>query len=54
MENIKNKKSSRVNGIFKINLHIKDKARNKYTYLLKALDEDYATAISQLNINHYL
>lgn len=35
-------------------LHIKDKARNKYTYLLKALDEDYATAISQLNINHYL
>lgn len=29
-------------------LHVKDKARNKYAYLLKALDEDYATAIARL------
>lgn len=35
-------------------LHIKDKARNKYAYLLKALDEDYATAIAQINLHHYL
>lgn len=35
-------------------LHIKDKARNKYAYLLKALDEDYATAIGQIRINYYI
>lgn len=35
-------------------LHVKDKARNKYSYLLKALESDYATAIGQISIGHYL
>lgn len=31
-------------------LHIKDKARNPYSYLLKALDNDYAAAVCQLKM----
>ena len=35
-------------------LNIKDKARNKYSYLIKALENDYAVAIAQIDMNHYL
>lgn len=35
-------------------MYIKDKARNKYTYLLKALEGDYAAAIIQIRLDHYL
>lgn len=35
-------------------LNIKNKARNKYAYLLKALENDYAAAIAQISIGHYL
>lgn len=35
-------------------LHIKDKARNKYSYLLKALENDYAAAIGQIKLEFYL
>jgi len=35
-------------------LHIKDKARNKYSYLLKALEDDFATAIGQISLSHYI
>lgn len=35
-------------------LHIKDKARNKYRYLLKALEYDYATAVGQLRFDYYM
>lgn len=35
-------------------LHIKDKARNKYSYLLDALENDYATAIGQMKFNYHL
>lgn len=35
-------------------LNIKDKARNKYSYLLKALENDYSVAAAQINIEHYL
>ena len=35
-------------------LHIKDKARNKYSYLLKALEEDYARASIQISLDYYL
>lgn len=35
-------------------LNIKDKARNKYSYLLKALENDYAVAIAQIDMNYYL
>lgn len=35
-------------------LNIKDKARNSYSYLLKALENDYAIAIAQIDMNHYL
>lgn len=35
-------------------LNIKEKARNKYSYLLKALENDYAVAIAQISIDHYL
>lgn len=34
--------------------HIKDKARNKYAYLLRALEEDYASAISQISLDYYI
>lgn len=34
-------------------LNIKDKARSKYAYLLKALEEDYASAILQINLDYY-
>ncbi|MGO1470388.1 MAG: replication initiation protein [Tissierella sp.] len=35
-------------------LHIKDKARNKYAYLLKALENDYASAIGQISVDYYI
>ena len=35
-------------------LHTKDKARNKYSYLLKALENDYASAIGQIKLGYYL
>lgn len=35
-------------------LHIKDTARNKYAVLLEALEGDYATAIAQISLGHYL
>lgn len=35
-------------------IHIKDKARNKYSYLLKAIDNDYASAISQISVGYYI
>lgn len=35
-------------------LNIKDKARNSYSYLLKALDNDYASAIAQINLDYYI
>lgn len=35
-------------------LNIKDKARNKYSYLIKALENDYAVAIAQIDMNYYL
>lgn len=35
-------------------LHIKDKARNKYSYLLKALEEDYAKASIQISLDYYI
>lgn len=34
--------------------HIKSKARNKYAYLLKALENDYARAISQVSLDYYV
>lgn len=42
-------------GYIKLNyFHIKDKARNKYSYLLNALDNDYASAISQISLDYYI
>lgn len=35
-------------------LNIKDKARNPYTYLLMALENDYASAIAQINLDYYI
>lgn len=35
-------------------LNIKDKARNKYSYLMKALENDYASAASQIALDYYL
>lgn len=35
-------------------IHIKNKARNKYSYLLKALEKDYASAIGQINLSYYI
>ncbi|MGO1820106.1 MAG: replication initiation protein [Senegalia sp. (in: firmicutes)] len=35
-------------------IHIKDKARNKYAYLLKALENDYASAIGQISLDYYI
>ena len=35
-------------------LHIRDKARNKYSYLLKALENDYAVAAAQIKLDYYL
>ena len=34
--------------------HIKSKARNKYSYLLKALENDYASAIGQISLDYYI
>lgn len=34
--------------------NIKDKARNKYAYLLKALDNDFASAIGQIRLDYYI
>lgn len=34
--------------------HIKGKARNKYSYLLNALENDYASAIGQINLDYYI
>ena len=34
--------------------HIKPKARNKYSYLLKALENDYASAIGQISLDYYI
>ncbi len=34
--------------------YIKDKARNRYAYLLKALEDDYASAISQISLGYYI
>ena len=34
--------------------HVKDKARNKYAYLLKALENDYASAIGQIRLGYYI
>ena len=34
--------------------NIKDKARNKYAYLLKALENDYASAIGQISLSYYI
>ncbi|MGO1652941.1 replication initiation protein [Senegalia sp. (in: firmicutes)] len=34
--------------------HIKGKARNKYSYLLNALEKDYASAIGQINLDYYI
>jgi plasmid replication initiation protein len=35
-------------------IHIKDKARNKYAYLIKALENDYAVAIAQIRVDYYI
>lgn len=35
-------------------LYIEDKARNKYSYLLKALENDYASAIGQISLDYYI
>ena len=35
-------------------IEIKDKARNKYSYLLKALENDYASAIPQISLDYYI
>ena len=35
-------------------IEIKDNARNKYSYLLNALDNDYASAISQISLDYYI
>jgi plasmid replication initiation protein len=35
-------------------IHIKDKARNKYAYLIKALENDYAVAIAQIRLEYYI
>lgn len=35
-------------------LHIKDKARNKYSYLMKALEDDYARASIQISLDYYI
>ena len=34
--------------------NIKDKARNRYSYLLKALENDYASAIGQISLGYYI
>ena len=34
--------------------HIKSKARNKYSYLLKALENDYASAIGQISLDYFI
>lgn len=34
--------------------HIKNKARNSYSYLLKALENDYASAIGQISLDYYI
>ncbi|MGO1652980.1 replication initiation protein [Senegalia sp. (in: firmicutes)] len=34
--------------------YIKSKARNKYSYLLKALENDYASAIGQISLDYYI
>lgn len=34
--------------------HIKANARNKFAYLLKALENDYASAIGQISLNYYI
>lgn len=34
--------------------HIKPNARNKFAYLLKALENDYASAIGQISLNYYI
>ena len=34
--------------------HIKSKARNSYSYLLKALENDYASAIGQISLDYYI
>ena len=33
-------------------LHIKDKARNKYSYLIKAIENDYALASNQIKLDY--
>lgn len=35
-------------------IHIKDKARNKYSYLLTALENDYASAIPQISLECHI
>lgn len=35
-------------------LQIRDKAKNKYAYLLKAVEQDYASAIGQIKFDYYL
>lgn len=35
-------------------LHIRDKARNKYSYLMKALENDYAVAAAQIKLDYYI
>lgn len=35
-------------------IHIKGKARNKYGYLLKALEDDYASALAQITHGYYI
>lgn len=53
MEKAKNKDI----GIFKyvrLNyVYIKDKARNKYLYLLKALEDDFVNAIDRIKLDFY-
>lgn len=35
-------------------LYIQDKAKNSYSYLLKALENDYAAAIAQVSLDYYI
>ena len=35
-------------------IHTKSKARNKYAYLLKALEDDYASAMGQISLDYYI
>ena len=35
-------------------IHTKGKARNKYAYLLKALEDDYASAMGQISLDYYI